>query len=92
MGQPVSEVSGLTHSIPGTRSGRDFSYEEGSPMKENKKLVKDLDNKLFCGVCSGLASYFNVDVTLVRLIFGFLGFWGPGIALYLLAVFLMPSE
>ena len=32
-----------------------------------KKLYKDQKNKKICGVCSGIAKYFNVDPTLVRL-------------------------
>ncbi len=33
----------------------------------NKKLSKSPDKKI-CGVCSGIADYFNIDPTLVRLI------------------------
>ena len=62
-------------------------------MAENKKLCKISENRMVCGVCTGIASYFNVDVTLVRLIFCFLAIsGGSGIALYLVAAFLMPSE
>jgi phage shock protein PspC (stress-responsive transcriptional regulator) len=35
-----------------------------------KKLVRKNDNYI-AGVCSGLADYFNIDVTIVRLIFAF---------------------
>ena len=60
---------------------------------ENKKLCKILENRMVCGVCAGIASYFKVDVTVVRLIFCFLAIsGGSGIALYLVAAFLMPSE
>ena len=47
----------------------------------DKKLFRDMDGKYIGGVCSGLAQYFDVDVTLVRiimliaLIFGSAGFW-----------------
>jgi phage shock protein PspC (stress-responsive transcriptional regulator) len=46
-----------------------------------KKLYRDMDDKKIAGVCSGLALYLDVDVTLVRilmlcaLIFGSVGFW-----------------
>lgn len=33
-----------------------------------KRLFRDADNKLLGGVCSGLAAYFNIDPTIVRLI------------------------
>lgn len=32
-----------------------------------KKLYRSKSNKMVCGVCSGIAKYFNVDPTLVRL-------------------------
>ena len=38
----------------------------------SKKLYKSQDNRMICGVCGGIAEYFNIDVTLVRLICVFL--------------------
>lgn len=49
--------------------------------KVTKKLYRDTDNKAIAGVCSGLAAYFDVDLTLVRIIMLVLllgasvGFW-----------------
>ena len=46
-----------------------------------KKLYLDVENRKIGGVCSGLAAYFDIDVTLVRIIFFALllgasfGFW-----------------
>lgn len=34
----------------------------------NKKLYKSADDRKICGVCGGIAEYFNVDSTLVRLL------------------------
>ena len=34
----------------------------------NKKLYRNTSNKMIGGVCSGIADYFNIDPTLVRLI------------------------
>jgi phage shock protein C len=57
-----------------------------------KKLVKGLDKKLF-GVCSGLAEYFDIDPTVVRVIFvfAFLVF-GSGLLLYLILAIAMPDK
>ncbi|MCD8107175.1 MAG: PspC domain-containing protein [Oscillospiraceae bacterium] len=33
-----------------------------------KKLFKDRETKMICGVCSGIAQYFNIDPTIVRII------------------------
>ena len=51
------------------------------PGEGRKKLFRDPDEKNIAGVCSGLAYYFDVDVTLIRvlmlvaLIAGLSGFW-----------------
>ena len=33
----------------------------------NKRLYKSNENKMVCGVCGGIAEYFDIDPTLVRL-------------------------
>lgn len=58
----------------------------------SKKLKKSTDKKLF-GVCGGIAEYFSVDSTIVRLIFAlsFLLF-GYGLGLYIVCAIIMPRE
>lgn len=57
-----------------------------------KRLVKGKDRKL-CGVCSGIAEYFNLDPTLVRIVFAMLFLaYGFGLVGYLVAAFVMPNE
>lgn len=41
---------------------------EARPMSEPRKLTRDVDAAKVGGVCAGLADYFAVDVTLVRVI------------------------
>lgn len=38
-------------------------------MRSDKKLYRNPDDKKIAGICSGLAEYFNIDVTLMRIIF-----------------------
>ena len=58
-----------------------------------KKLYKTNSNRLICGVCSGLARYFGIDVTIIRLLFVFLTLvGGSGVLLYFAAAVLMPKE
>jgi len=58
-----------------------------------KKLYRSRKNKILFGVCSGLAKYFGVDPTLVRILFIALAILkGYGIILYLLLAILMPEE
>ena len=58
-----------------------------------KKLYKDAQNKKLCGVCAGIAKYFSIDATLVRLglaAFCFLG--GSGILAYIICAIIIPEE
>lgn len=51
-----------------------------------KRLTKSNDKKI-SGVCGGLAEYFELDSTLVRIVYfclTFLTSWFPGIILYFL--------
>ena len=57
-----------------------------------KKLVKSQSQKIICGVCGGIAEYFNLDPTLVRVLFVILGFSGSGLLAYIIAAILMPEE
>jgi phage shock protein C len=60
---------------------------------EAKKLYRSTDDRLLAGVCGGLAKYFNIDPTLVRVIFVVLALVGlGGVILYLLLWVLVPSE
>ena len=39
------------------------------PGEQPRKLLRPRTNRSIAGVCSGMANYFNVDVTLVRIVF-----------------------
>jgi phage shock protein C len=58
-----------------------------------KKLYKS-HKKMICGVCAGIAEYFNIDPTIVRLISVVLslGSIGLGIVIYIIAAVIMPDE
>ena len=58
-----------------------------------KRLYKDRQNEKICGVCAGIAKYFSIDPTLVRLalvVFCLLG--GSGILAYIIFAIVMPNE
>ncbi len=61
---------------------------------EDKKLVRSSDDKMCCGVASGLANYINVDPVIIRLAFVLLTLFGNGIGLiiYIVMFFIMPEE
>lgn len=58
-----------------------------------KRLMRSRDNRVIAGVCGGVGEYFNIDPTVVRLIFLLLVIFG-GISawIYLLALIIMPNE
>ena len=59
----------------------------------NKKLYRDEYHKVFGGVCSGLAEYFDMDVTVVRLLFVFSFFaMGVGFLPYVVLWIVLPKK
>ena len=59
----------------------------------NKRLYKSKDNRMLDGVCAGIAKYFGIDPTLVRLgwvMFCLLG--GSGIIAYIIAAIIIPKK
>jgi len=60
----------------------------------NKKLTKGYD-KALCGVCSGIAEYFDLDPTMVRLGYVILSLFSagfPGLLLYIVMALVMPPK
>lgn len=58
-----------------------------------KKLYRTREGKSLCGVCSGLAEYLNVDVTVIRMLTVLASLCsGIGIVAYIAAVFIIPQE
>lgn len=59
---------------------------------EPKRLYKNRQQQMICGVCAGFADYLNIDVTLVRLLMVVFGFSGAGLFFYILAAIVMPDR
>lgn len=61
---------------------------------EKKQLTRST-NKMLAGVCSGIAEYFDLDPTLVRVCYTALTIFStcfPGLLLYLLLILIMPAS
>lgn len=57
-----------------------------------RRLMRNGDDKIIAGVCSGIAAYFDIDPFVVRCVFGLLIFaWGTIIPIYLLLWIIMPE-
>lgn len=58
-----------------------------------KRLYKVNQGKMVDGVCAGIAEYFNLDPTLVRLAWAlFTAMGGSGIIAYILCAVIIPRE
>ena len=58
-----------------------------------KKLTRSRTDKKIAGVCGGFANYFELDVTVVRILWLMLAFFGGwGIIGYIIAWIVMPEE
>lgn len=55
---------------------------------EYKRLYRSVDDRMIAGVCAGIADYFDIDPTLVRLLF-VLGFFVTGSGLFWAYVIMM---
>jgi len=57
----------------------------------SKRLYKSRKNKMIDGVCGGIAEYFNIDPTIVRIIAVIIGcIKGAGLIAYIIACFVIP--
>jgi phage shock protein PspC (stress-responsive transcriptional regulator) len=58
-----------------------------------KKLYKSQTDRKIFGVCGGLAEYFGIDPTIIRLIWALLVFCaGTGLLAYIIAALVLPNE
>lgn len=58
-----------------------------------KRYYRDQENKMIWGVCSGLAKYLNIDVTIVRIAWLVLTLvsFGVGVLLYVAITLIAPK-
>lgn len=57
-----------------------------------KRLYRINEGKIIAGVCGGVAEYFNIDPTVVRVIWAILGLSGGGVLAYIIAALIMPVK
>ncbi len=60
---------------------------------ESKRLYRSRHDRQIAGVCGGLAEYFDVDSTIVRLVFVLVALMGgPGLVLYIILALVIPES
>jgi putative stress-responsive transcriptional regulator len=61
-------------------------------MDERKRLYKSRNNKMICGVCAGIADYFNIDPSIVRVLWAVLArAAGTGVLAYIACAIILPE-
>jgi len=60
---------------------------------EKKRLYRSRDERMIWGVCGGIAKYFDVDPTLIRLVAVLTLFFGcAGLIIYPILTIIVPLE
>jgi phage shock protein PspC (stress-responsive transcriptional regulator) len=58
-----------------------------------KRFTRSSSEKMIFGVCGGLANYFKIDPTIIRMIFALLFLTeGIGLFIYIILAIVMPEE
>jgi phage shock protein PspC (stress-responsive transcriptional regulator) len=63
-------------------------------IRAMKKLFRSRRDRMVSGICGGIAEYFRIDSTLIRLLFVVSWFVTSGVSIliYLIAVFIIPED
>ena len=57
-----------------------------------KRIYRSRQDRMVCGVCGGIAEYFDIDPTLVRLVWVIITLMGgAGILAYIIAAIIIPD-
>ena len=62
-------------------------------MIRGKKLYRSQDNRMLAGICAGIGEYFEIDPSLIRILwvlFSFAG--GAGVLAYIAAYIIVPER
>lgn len=58
-----------------------------------KRIFKDRENGKVCGVCAGVAEYFDIDPTIVRIVWAVAALgYGVGVLAYILCAIIFPDK
>lgn len=89
----VQNVIDILGDIETSQSGGKAYGVEKEFERGEKRLMRNPDDKMIAGICSGLAAYFDIDTTLVRILFvlSLFLFIGTTFFIYLILWFVMPK-
>ena len=59
----------------------------------NKRIYKNREKKMLCGVCTGLAEYFDIDPTIVRVLWAVVSLgYGIDLLAYIVCAIVFPDK
>lgn len=88
--EKVIGILGRPEEIAGEESAA--SGKEQYVYSRPRRLYRDIDNRIFGGVCSGLAAFFDIDVLLARILAVLLVFaGGGGLIVYIILWIFVPA-
>ncbi|MBR2782825.1 MAG: PspC domain-containing protein [Firmicutes bacterium] len=64
-------------------------------MDAKKNLYRSTGKRMLGGVCGGIAEYFGIDATIIRLLYVILTLFTacfPGVILYIICLFVIPED
>lgn len=61
-------------------------------VASRQRLVRPRHGRKLAGVCQGLADYFDLDVSVIRIVWAVCGIFGLGVPAYVIAWIIIPEE
>lgn len=76
------------------KNNRSYHSFEEKRTSSKRRLYKSRKNKILTGTLAGIANYFGIDATILRILFLIVALLplGPVIPLYILAAIFIPKE
>ena len=90
MGRPEDFDQNDDNKSDGARS----AYSENTASEEPRRLYRSENDKMLSGVCGGLAAYFKIDSSFVRILFALLilGSFGSALIVYIVLWIVLPPK
>ena len=90
------ENGGYGNSYGGGYGNGSYGGYSDSGRQTGRRLKRSATNRMVCGVCAGIAEYFNWDPTIIRIIWVaasiFLGAGFLGVIAYFIVAVIMPER
>lgn len=95
MGRPEDFENDESNPSNGQHTYQNNNTQASTETSANNRgsLYRDINDKIFGGICGGLAAYFKIDPSIIRVIFVVFTFsGGAGILLYILLWIILPAR